>query len=111
MTPEAQRIAIAEACGWKRHPLQMNKNFWIHFPSEKQARDDSTLPDYPNDLNAMHEAEKIMCGNDWKNYIMALHLVTNSNPNGNVGEVFKIATATASQRAEAFLKALNLWKP
>lgn len=34
MTPEAQRIAIAEACG-----------AYSKF-----------CPDYPNDLNAMHEA-------------------------------------------------------
>jgi hypothetical protein len=103
MRPEQQRIKIAEACGWKRHPLQMNKNFWIHFPSEKQARDDNDLPDFLNNLNAMHEAEKLLRAKDelWGEYCG--HLVKN-------GSWFNAVDATAAQRAEAFLKTLNLWE-
>lgn len=43
MTPEAQRIAIAEACGW-----QLLGGMW-HHPIG------GFIPDYLNDLNAMHE--------------------------------------------------------
>jgi hypothetical protein len=102
MTPEQQRIKIAEACGWKRHPLQMNKNFWIHFPSEKQARDDSDLPDYLNDLNAMHEAERHL-GLRYDQWTRELRAICERDRRCVEG-------ATAAQRAEAFLKTLNLWK-
>ena len=105
MTPEQQRIKIAEACGWKRHPLQMNKNFWIHFPSEKQARDDSDLPDYLNDLNAMHDVEidYIIPNGLWDDYVTHLKNLMKD------GKRFW-GQATAGQRAEAFLRTLNLWK-
>ena len=104
MTPERKRIKIAEACGWKRHPLQMNKNFWIHFPSEKQARDDSDLPDYLNDLNAMHEAEKVLGEPLCYEYVDYLP----KNYKGRTN--FALAHATAAQRAKAFLRTLNLWE-
>lgn len=52
MTPEQQRIAIAEFCGWKKHPLKMNPNYWIHHEYEDHARSDNALPNYPKDLNA-----------------------------------------------------------
>lgn len=105
MTQEQQRIKIAEACGWKRHPLQMNKNFWIHFPSEKQARDDSDLPDYLNDLNAMHDVEidYIIPNGLWDDYVTHLKNLMKD------GKRFW-GQATAGQRAEAFLRTLNLWK-
>ena len=105
MTQEQQRIKIAEACGWKRHPLQMNKNFWIHFPSEKQARDDSDLPDYLNDLNAMHDVEidYIIPNGLWDDYVTHLKNLMKD------GKRFW-GQATAGQRAEAFLRTLNRWK-
>lgn len=61
MSPEAQRIAIAEACGWvnqgraKRIPALLFR--WVN-PSTKAVVDASDLPDYLNDLNAMHESLK-----------------------------------------------------
>jgi hypothetical protein len=81
MSPEAQRIAIAEACGWTRY-----------FP-------ESTLPDYLSDLNAMHEAEKVLTPEQGWEY--AQNLVVD----GGRGWF-----ATAAQRAEAFLRTLNLWE-
>ena len=58
--------------------------------------------DYCKDLNAMHEAEKAL--NRYQQsviyYLMKM-----------VGyHTFDSAHATARQRAEAFLKTLNLWK-
>ena len=52
------------------------------------------MPDYLNDLNAMHEAEKVLNDHQWDDYICQL------------GHAMG---ATAAQRAEAFLKTLNLW--
>src|SRR5438552_2780682 len=59
MNIEAQRMAIAEACGWK--PASESKKWWTrpaHFKISGSARGTDGLPDFLNDLNAMHEAEK-----------------------------------------------------
>jgi hypothetical protein len=58
-------------------------------------------PDYLNDLNAMHEAEKMLNSESGYHGIggYGLYLVALEH---NV-------SATAAQRAEAFLKTLNLW--
>lgn len=81
MTPEQQRIAIAEVCGWE--PVS-----------------DDQLPNYLKDLNAMHEAEKTIKGtSSWRTYKYELSLMP-------IDEIH----ATAAQRAEAFLLTFGLWK-
>lgn len=60
-------------------------------------------PDYLKDLNAMHEAEKVLNDDQWSTYADLLRL--------ECGHCFRLAAATAKQRAEAFLKTLNLWQP
>ena len=101
MTPQEQRIAIAEACGWKNVAPQIVKNV-------KHEGDDTTVgiwsdsgwvPDYLNDLNAIHEAEKVlntpthMQKHAWNNYKAMLEEATR-------GSSFH---ATAKQRSKAFL--------
>jgi len=89
VTPEAQRIAIAEACGWKTG--YRDPEAW------------HPLPDYLNDLNAMHDAEQVLFGrNDWSacKYDNYLDVATSS---------WKW-NATASQRAEAFLRTIGKWE-
>ena len=61
------------------------------------------IPDYLNDLNAMHEAEKALVEHPGL-YWFALAKVVG-------GSLKDVACATASQRAEAFLRTLNLWNP
>ena len=65
MSPERQRIAIAEACGIKtttRHDYFKSKG--IDIVNEAfcwsicRADNACELPDYLNDLNAMHEAKR-----------------------------------------------------
>lgn len=56
MSPEAQRIAIAEACGWRRDKLNDSDKWW-HPDGTFIGRFDlwalpSFLPDWPKDLNA-----------------------------------------------------------
>jgi nanoRNase/pAp phosphatase (c-di-AMP/oligoRNAs hydrolase) len=64
------------------------------------------LPDYLNDLNAMHEAEKVLTREQLDTYLYELHELIGHN------HIERYAvTATAAQRAEAFLKTLNLWNP
>lgn len=74
---------------------------------DKQA--ECYLPDYPSDLNAMHEAEKEFWNEDKGdssslvgNYLAHLTKMKNGVP-------WLVFHATAAQRAEAFLRTLNLW--
>ena len=91
MTPEAQRIAIAEACG----TLQ-----WSYALPQKCVA--ASVPDYCNDLNAMHEAEKVLiAGHNWSRYLRDLSIVTD--------EEYPV-DATAEQRAEAFLRTIGKWE-
>lgn len=108
MTPEAQRIAIAEACGWKYVKVYQWAGDLI---TPKQWHDVDVLPDYLNDLNAMHEAEKVLLP-DLSRYGTELTKVCDQFAAENGYELLESwrTTATASQRAEAFLRTLNLWK-
>ena len=105
MTPEAQRIAIAEACGWTNVAPRIVKNV-------KHQGDDITvgiwsdngwIPDYLNDLNAMHEAEMILTAQQRRSYVNCIF-------NLPVSECESNAFATAAQRAEAFLRVIGKWE-
>lgn len=72
------------------------------------------LPDYLNDLNAMHEAEsQFETTGQALEFIAQLKGVilrhAGLRPDGHCGH-WRITHATAAQRAEAFLRTLNLWK-
>lgn len=114
MTPFEQRVAIARACGYElladdsapRTFRIRNVSDNIHFGwSDSEAEAWSACPDYLNDLNAMHEAEKTLTDDQWLQYDEHLACLTVTD----ASQVFKHTHATASQRAEAFLRALNLW--
>lgn len=112
MKPEAQRISIAEACGWIRDERCNNwkkpsegpyavafMNEWI------QHRQ---LPDYLKDLNEMHEAEYHLTPPYLDRYADILcDMTATGDPDPNITSLL---TLTAAQKAEAFLKALNLWQ-
>ena len=126
MTPEQQRIAIAEACGWKwlDHPdtLDRTKNFqlqgkWVLSPDD-QLEFPHDAPDYLNDLNAMKDAMEyvesgavftLMLGDITLGHRLERDL---GPPESDLclGEAYGCINATAAQRAEAFLKTLNLYK-
>jgi hypothetical protein len=68
------------------------------------------LPDYLNDLNAMHEAEKVMPYGKLGDYLNRLVELTGYCDTKTWTKAnFDLNTATAAQRAEAFLRTLNLW--
>jgi hypothetical protein len=102
MTPEQQRIAIAEACGWVESPYGKWSNDGLILC------DPLNPPDYLNDLNAMHEAEKMLTDLDLNLYRQFLYMVVLEDPSNASNEP---AWSNASQRAEAFLGMLGLWKP
>lgn len=112
MNPEAQRIAVAEACGWKIadrvHPdIKLQAYLcWIRPGNEEWQEEE--LPDYLNDLNAMHDAVTSL-DQSQKNYFVNILddlIETEKQPERD----FAWCNATAAQRAEAFLRTLNLWK-
>ena len=112
MKPEQQRIAIAEACGW----TQPEQGYWKDPDGHEwqvmhgwQTYKDGTdiLPDYLSDLNAMHEAEKVL--NKTLRLFYQSRLMKLQKADLVAGFWFLIH-ATAAQRAEAFLRTLNLWK-
>jgi len=122
MTPEAQRIAIAKACGWEMAGGTMKGQSVGIRPDEigsATAFDYQLIPDYTNDLNAMHEAVQSKLNNSIDSMIYAEHLVQivlgyeNQKRNFvlNNWELTRLSLATAAQQAEAFLKTLNLWTP
>ena len=106
MTPEQQRIAIAEACGWSHKTLD-NETYWWHDENNKSLppSDDGmrTCPDYLNDLNAMHEAEKTLTDKAHEEFRLNLYDV--------IGDDSRlIVSSTAAQRAEAFLRTIGKWE-
>lgn len=110
MTPEQQKIAIATACG--THKILVDE------PNHLEVQDRNGLVavyessgfskpfpyieplDYLNDLNAMHEAEKVLTREQTDEYVTTLCLEAQPYP--------KLHHATATQRAKAFIKTLNL---
>ncbi len=105
MTPEAQRIGIAKACGWTKCRLVVKgsgapeREPSAHGFPPKRAYE-APCPSYLRDLNAMHEAEvQLMTAEIWPTYVRWLCEKSPIFPH----------RATAAQRAEAFLKTLGLW--
>lgn len=117
MTPEQQRIAIAEACGYFH--AKRGVDVWYERDGGHVVFGD--LPDYLNDLNAMNEAVGDRCNNSadgsaygrwlvkivfgYDFFVMPLknHLI-------NSWELMRLSNATAAQRAEAFLRTLGKWE-
>lgn len=117
MKPEQQNIAIATACGWK--------NLWV---TEVQGwrgdnpdgSGDAFIPDYVNDLNAMHGAERLLTDVDFEfEFESVLSKITYPGVGDPYDPLNKyrgarhrrvIVNATAAQRARAFLKTLGLWE-
>lgn len=97
MSPEAQRIAVAEACGWRE--VAIRQGDWhprgFH-PNNPQGR--QRIPDYLNDLNAMHEAEQGLTPEQWGIYEDIL-----------IRSAEFVWHATAAQRCEALLRTIGKW--
>lgn len=122
MTHDEINIAIAEACGlFKIEPLRRTTRkgkldpngvvLWYCEEHHGGAATYARIPNYCHDLNAMHEAEKLLETADQQNrYYAEIANITWCNlETGNRQVVFNQLTATAHQRAEAFLRTLNLW--
>ena len=96
MTNEQINMAIAKACGWYEEDNE-SEICWTRRELTYCLHEDK-LPDYCNDLNAMHEAEK---------YIMDESSILYKE---ELEKVSCIWHSTAKQKAIAFLKAIGKWK-
>lgn len=100
MKPEAQRIAIAELCGWNAKPEDPSSSSGWGVSGEKPKWHYlHQLPDYLNDLNATNQMEEHLHGQEWANYFDAIR--TWGGASG--------VRATAAQRCEQFLRAKGKW--
>lgn len=119
MKPEAQRIAIAKACGLTivsdgiTHHLTPCGKKTERYPEGCGL---TMCPDYLNDLNAIREAVQIALWDDClcQNYCGHLWEVVcpqfNKMGGLNAGIALWLIQSTAAQRSEALLKTLGLWK-
>ena len=96
MTNDQINVAIANALGWR---VEDGVYMWTEHGIDKTAP--LSMWDWCNDLNAMHEVEDELSGNQYMVYALMLDAVE--------GSLFGIR-ATARQRAEAFLKTLGKWE-
>ncbi len=130
MNPEQQRIAIAEACGWKLKSNGLSPMWsWqneslihrIKWVAHKVMASQGVLPDYLNDLNAMHEAEETLDASQCAEYarqLMKHHptycvtvLDNRFAPTEEIAyQTYQLLHATATQRAEAFLRTIGKWE-
>ena len=105
MNPEQQRIAIAEACGLTNVAPMIVKNV-KHEGDDITVgiwSDDGWVPQYLNDLNAMHEAEKTLTDKAHEEFRLNLCEVLGDDSR-------LIVSSTAAQRAEAFLLTIGKWE-
>lgn len=110
MKREQQRIKIAKACGWTGvAPYHNDGPLWGKSPLGTL----NGLPDYLNDLNAMHEAVSIFDydqADEFEDHLCDICKRSNDKKDNPAPWRFAVINATAAQRAEAFLRTLNLWE-
>jgi hypothetical protein len=104
-----QRVTIAERCGFEAPEWCCHEENECYLEcSEYHNEQINKLPDYLNDLNAMHEAEKTLTDEQYEKYRQAVVRI-NFDSTSPVRVMCPI-TATAAQRAEAFLKTIGKWQ-
>lgn len=120
MNPEQQRIAIAEACGW--FAREDKDGFWRAVDASGNMTHElwmsqrnvwsAGIPDFLHDLNAMHDAERMLTQNQMIDYSRHIgKLVTSHLPASRAAWMdFGLINTTATQRAEAFLRTIGKWK-
>jgi hypothetical protein len=99
MTNDQINRAIAEACGW----TQISEDGVVGRAPGEMCNRVLFVPLYCSNLNAMHGAEKLLNSDElFEKYYLELYETTQSTrwP----------VSATARQRAEAFLRTLGKWE-
>lgn len=114
MKPDKQRTEIAKACGWT---VEQNNHWHSPLGNDKAFWYENELPNYLNDLNAMHDAEKSLTEKQWKKYPVWLAKViagTQNKSRANGTRIYVpqscLLAANAPQKAEAFLRTIVKWE-
>lgn len=108
MKTEKQRIAIAEACGWvKCHECDDSGGcaFWWKHDEGRTGRATHFLPDYLNDLNAIHGAFALQPRPVQEQIV---EILVAAKPSSS--PEMAVAYSTSEEWAEALLRTLGLWK-
>jgi hypothetical protein len=118
MTPEEQRIALAEWAGWKYSPSAnssiKHEAIMAWYRPGNSPWHLEQLPDYLNDLNAVHLLEKKLTfeqAEQFEDELCDIVVKYNEQQENPAPWRFAVAHATAAQRCGAILKTLNIWKP
>ena len=114
MTPEAQRIATAEACGWKTEYVFGN-GMDCDATIDPNGLVQSEYPDYLNSLDAIHSAilSTLITVDQRDRYMDALHDVIEREKDiagDSIEGSFWTANATARECCEAYLRAKGLFR-
>lgn len=119
MELKQQQISIARLCKWHDIGVLRKGELLGGIPPQAMLPGRVTVPVYPEDLNAMHEAEKLLTTDrlilNYRQHL--IQIITGKAPIKGVRvwldlrESHKLNTATAAQRAEAFLRTFDRWVP
>ena len=108
MTDDQINVAIAEVCGWKNLAFDVWHDGLVGvLPTNKDVC--SKIPNYCNDLNAMHEVEEQMDEIDWVFFINELSTLVRLPKQAEV-QIKQFVHSTARQRAQAFLRTVGKWE-
>lgn len=117
LSDDELRIMVAELADWERGPekdirihglgiIASAGKCWHRRGEEDNWQDNP--PDFPNDLNAMNEAEKTILAKDgfrWMEYLQECCGTPRAARNVTVKHLMNEYRADARQRAEAFVLA------
>lgn len=105
--------------GWEFDPKEAHhwtsRGRWVKPPSGELVFRHA-IPDYFNNLNAMHEAEALLDYDGQVAFVTALCPLVGLTGENNYWydlechEAWKMVNATAAQRAEAYLKTIGKWQ-
>ena len=115
MTQEEKRIKLAEAAGFTDIMLPMGFHQQMSDEKSKECggRWRFEIPNYFEDLNAVHELEKILNAGQINTYLSKLYAYTKlAKVGANPWEIISVRVAvhaTAAERCEAIGLTLNLW--
>lgn len=116
MKPIDQQIAIAKICGWSGLEFNSIGQLLGWRGESPQEHGWECAPNYPFDLNACHEMEKALeAKGQFNSFLRQLWSVcckddfSVTSGHMDYADLAEVVHATATQRAEAFLRTIGKW--
>jgi hypothetical protein len=120
VSPEAQRIAIAQSLGMtdiKEDTIEdvdfdtRSVSVWSYLMGTMPDGRRRAVPQYTEDLNAIRGV-LLLCSTEATRdeFILQLCAICRQDPHDRMIFAWPIVTASPTQWCEAYLRALNLWK-